>query len=210
MPMADHPATPAVVLAGGLAQRMGGGDKPLREIAGRSLLARVIDRLAPQCDALALNANGDPARFAGFGLPVIADPVDGFPGPLAGVLAGLDWIAAHRPDAEWMLSAPADCPFLPSDLVARLHQARLDQQADIAVAASAGRSHPVIALWPCSLQIDLRRALLADDIRKVDRFTARYPRAIVEWPVQPFDPFFNANTPEDVAEAERIVLRDSR
>ncbi|WP_322517872.1 molybdenum cofactor guanylyltransferase MobA [Rhodopseudomonas palustris] len=205
--MADHPATPAIILAGGLAQRMGGGDKALRTIGGRSLLALVIERLAPQCDTLALSANGDPARFADYELPIIADPVDGFRGPLAGVLAGLDWIAEHRPTARWMLSAPADCPFLPRDLVARLHQARIDQQADIAVAASADRSHSVIALWPVGLRLDLRRALLADDIRKVDRFTARYPRAIVEWQADPFDPFFNANTPEDLAEAERLAAR---
>jgi molybdopterin-guanine dinucleotide biosynthesis protein A len=205
--MADPPAPPAIILAGGLAQRMGGGDKALRMIGGRSLLALVIDRLAPQCDILALSANGDPARFADYDLPVVADPVDGFRGPLAGVLAGLDWIADNRPAAEWMLSAPADCPFLPDDLVARLHQARIDQQADIAVAASAGRSHPVVALWPVGLRIDLRRALLADDIRKVDRFTARYPRAIAEWPVAPIDPFFNANTPQDLAEAERFAVR---
>ncbi|MGP9810012.1 molybdenum cofactor guanylyltransferase MobA [Rhodopseudomonas sp. NSM] len=205
--MAEHPATPAIILAGGLAQRMGGGDKALRMIAGRSLLALVIDRLAPQCGALALSANGDPARFAGYDLPIIADPVDGFRGPLAGVLAGLDWIAETQPGAELMLSAPADCPFLPRDLVARLHQARIDQQTDIAVAASAGRSHPVAALWPIGLRVDLRRALLADDIRKVDRFTARYPRAIVEWPTEPFDPFFNANTPQDLAEAERLAAR---
>jgi len=206
--MANGPATPGVVLAGGLAQRMGGGDKSLREIGGRTLLARVIERLTPQCDALVLSANGDPARFATGGLPVVADPIDGFRGPLAGVLAGLEWVADTLPGARWMLSAPVDCPFLPRDLVARLHQARIDQQADIAVAASAGRSHPVIALWPVGLRVDLRRALLADDIRKVDRFTARYPRAIVEWPTEPFDPFFNANTPEDVAEAERLAARD--
>jgi molybdopterin-guanine dinucleotide biosynthesis protein A len=205
--MPDHPATPAVILAGGLARRMGGGDKPLRAVGGRSLLDRVIDRLAVQCDTLVLNANGDPARFAATGLPIVADPIDNYPGPLAGVLAGLDWVAAHRPAAEWMLSAPSDCPFLPRDLLTRLHQARIDQQAQIAVAASAGRAHPVIALWPVELRADLRRALLADDVRKVDRFTARYPRALVEWPVTPFDPFFNANAPDDLTEAERIATR---
>jgi len=115
------PATPGVLLAGGLARRMGGGDKPMRTIAGRTILERVIARLALQCDGLVLNANGESARFAPFGLPVIADSVADFPGPLAGILAGLDWAAAYRPDAAWVLSVAADCPFLPRDLVARLH-----------------------------------------------------------------------------------------
>ncbi len=203
--MTDPLSTSAVILAGGLARRMGGGDKALREIAGRSLLAHVIDRLAPQCERLILNANGDAARFAAYRLPIVADPVADFPGPLAGVLAGLEWLDTHDPHTQWMLSAPADCPFLPQDLVVRLHQARIDQQAQIAVAASSGRTHPVIALWPLNLRSDLRRALLADDIRKVDRFTAYYARAVVEWPTEPFDPFLNVNTPDDLAAAERII-----
>ncbi|MFC0240063.1 molybdenum cofactor guanylyltransferase MobA [Rhodopseudomonas telluris] len=205
--MTDHLATSAVILAGGLARRMGGGDKALRDIDGRSLIARVIDRLAPQCAPLVLNANGEPSRFAAYNLPIVNDQVADFPGPLAGILAGLDWIDTYHPEVQWMLSAPADCPFLPLDLVARLHQARIDQQAQIAVASSGGRSHPVVALWPLEMRSDLRRALLADDIRKVDRFTALFARAIVEWPVTPYDPFFNANTPDDLIEAERIAAR---
>ncbi|NVN87606.1 MAG: molybdenum cofactor guanylyltransferase MobA [Rhodopseudomonas sp.] len=206
--MPDHPAIPAVILAGGLARRMGGGDKPLQTIAGRSLLDRVIARLAPQCDGMVLNANGDPARFAAFGLPIVADSIAGFAGPLAGILAGLDWSAANRPDADWMLSAPADCPFLPRDLVTRLHQARVAQNARLAVAASAGQSHPVIGLWEVSLRDELRHALVAEDIRKVGRFIARYPLATVDWPADPIDPFFNANTMNDVAEAERLAELD--
>src|SRR3984957_4260376 len=132
----EIPAIPGVLLAGGLARRMGGGDKPMRQIGGRTLLERGIARLKPQCNGLVLNANGDPARFAGFMLPVISDGVAGFPGPLAGVLAGLDWAAANRPDVAWGLSAAADCPFLPRDLVARLHRARAEQNAQLAVAAS--------------------------------------------------------------------------
>ena len=116
----DAPEIPGVLLAGGLARRMGGGDKPMRQIGGRTILERVIARLKPQCDGLILNANGDPARFARFGLPVIADSVENFPGPLAGILAALDWMAANRPEVSLMLSAAADCPFLPRDLVARL------------------------------------------------------------------------------------------
>ncbi|MHB2168182.1 molybdenum cofactor guanylyltransferase MobA [Alsobacter sp. R-9] len=193
-----------VLLAGGLARRMGGGDKPLRDVAGRSMLARAIDRLAPQCAALALNANGDPSRFEAFGLPVVPDSVPGFAGPLAGILAGLDHASA-QPGTTHVVSVAADCPFLPRDLVARFAAACGEDGADIACAASAGQTHPVIGLWPVRLRDDLRRALVDEDLRKIDRFTARYRVATVEWPAEPVDPFFNANTPEDVAEAERLA-----
>jgi molybdopterin-guanine dinucleotide biosynthesis protein A len=183
--------TPGVLLAGGLARRMGGGDKPMRQIGGRTILDRVIARLAPQCDGLILNANGDPARFASFGLPVVPDGVADFPGPLAGILAALDWAAANRPEVQWMLSAAADCPFLPRDL-----------------AASDGQSHPVIGLWSVALREELRRALVVEDIRKIDRWTARYRLATVEWPVDELDPFFNANTMDDIAAAERLAALD--
>jgi molybdenum cofactor guanylyltransferase len=204
----DAPATPGVLLAGGLARRMGGGDKPMRQIGGRTILERVIARLKPQCDGLILNANGDPARFASFKLPVIPDTVADFPGPLAGILAALDWAASVRPDAAWILSAAADCPFLPRDLVARLHRARAEQNAELAVAASDGQSHPVIGLWRVSLREELRHALVVEDIRKIDRWTARYPLATVTWPVEPLDPFFNANTVDDIAAAERLAALD--
>jgi molybdenum cofactor guanylyltransferase len=199
---------PGVLLAGGLARRMGGGDKPMRTIKGRTILERVIARLKPQCDGLILNANGDPARFAAFGLPVIADGVSDFPGPLAGILAGLDWAAAYRPEVKWILSAAADCPFLPRDLVARLDAAREMQGVELAVAASGGQSHPVIGLWNVQLREDLRHALVQQDIRKIDRWTARYPLATVTWPTAPLDPFFNANTVDDLAEAERLAALD--
>jgi molybdopterin-guanine dinucleotide biosynthesis protein A len=197
-----------VLLAGGLARRMGGGDKPMRQIGDRSILERVIARLKPQCGELILNANGDPARFARFGLPVIPDTVEKFPGPLAGILAALDWAAAHRPGVSIVLSAAADCPFLPRDLVARLHQALLNEDAQLAVAASGGQSHPVIGLWRVALRDELRHALVQDDIRQVGRWTARYKLATVAWPTAPLDPFFNANTMEDVAEAERLAELD--
>ncbi|MFZ2156585.1 MAG: molybdenum cofactor guanylyltransferase MobA [Bradyrhizobium sp.] len=204
----DAPATPGVLLAGGLARRMGGGDKPMREIGGRTILARVIARLKPQCDGLILNANGDPARFASFGLPVVPDGIADFPGPLAGILAALDWAAANRPGVTWVLSAAADCPFLPRDLVARLHAARIAENAQLAVAASGGQSHPVIGLWSVELREQLRHALVVEDIRKIDRWTARYRLATVEWPIAPLDPFFNANTMDDIAEAERLAALD--
>jgi molybdopterin-guanine dinucleotide biosynthesis protein A len=204
----EIPATPGVLLAGGLARRMGGGDKPMRQIAGRTILARVIARLKPQCDGLILNANGDPARFAAFGLPVVADSVADFPGPLAGILAALDWVAANRPEISWVLSAAADCPFLPRDLVARLHRVRSDENAQLAVAASDGQSHPVIGLWRVGLREELRHALVVEDVRKIDRWTARYRLATVTWPVDELDPFFNANTVDDIAAAERLAALD--
>ena len=204
----DRPSTLGVLLAGGLARRMGGGDKPMKTIGGRTILERVIARLAPQCDGLILNANGDPARFASFGLPVVADTVEGFAGPLAGVLAALDWAAAHRPDVEWVLSAATDCPFLPRDLVARLQRARIEEGAQLAVAASGDQTHPVIGLWNVALRGELRHALVVEDMRKIDRWTARYKLATVTWPDKRVDPFFNANTVEDVAEAEQLAALD--
>ena len=199
---------PGVLLAGGLARRMGGGDKPMRQILGRTILERVIARLAPQCDGLILNANGNPARFAAFGLSVIPDSVADFPGPLAGILAGLDWAATNRPNVQWILSAAADCPFLPRDLVARLCEALVKENAQLAVAASDGQSHPVIGLWSVALRDELRHALTVEDVRKIDRWTARYRLATVTWPTTPLDPFFNANTVEDIAEAERLAALD--
>jgi molybdopterin-guanine dinucleotide biosynthesis protein A len=202
------PGIPGVLLAGGLARRMGGGDKPMRTIGGKTILERVIARLGPQCDRLVLNANGDPARFAPFGLPVIADDVADFPGPLAGILAALDWMAVNRPAVKRVLSAAADCPFLPRDLVARLEAARAAENAELAVAASGGQTHPVVGLWSVALRDELRHALVKEDVRKIDRWTARYPLATVTWPVTPLDPFFNANTVEDIAEAERLAALD--
>jgi molybdenum cofactor guanylyltransferase len=198
--------TLAVVLAGGLARRMGGGDKPLRPLAGRPLLDHVLDRIGPQVAAMVLNANGDPARFAGYGLPVVPDGLPDHPGPLAGVLAALDWAAARRPDLPWVVSAPGDCPFLPRDLAARLHAAREAAGVPLACARSAesGRTHPPIGLWPVALRGALRGALLAGE-RKIDRWTARHGCAPADWPAEPLDPFFNANAPEDLAEAERML-----
>jgi molybdopterin-guanine dinucleotide biosynthesis protein A len=196
--------TLGLLLAGGLARRMGGGDKPLRMIAGRTILAHVIERLAPQCDGLLVNANGDPARFSDYALPVVADSVPDFAGPLAGILAGLHWMAQNRPDMEWLVSVAADTPFIPRDLVARLHAAREAERVPLACAASGGWTHPVIGLWPVSLREELRHALTVEDERKIDRWTARHGCASAEWPVTPVDPFFNANKPDDLAEAERL------
>ena len=203
--MTKAPRTLGVLLAGGLARRMGGGDKPLRTIAGRTILERVIERLAPQCDGLILNANGDPARFASTGLEVVADSVPGFAGPLAGILAALDWAAANRPDLAWVASGAADSPFLPHDFVSRLHAAREAAGVPLACAESGGQAHPVNALWSVALREDLRRALVVEDMRKIDRWTARHGIALAAWPSEPVDPFFNANAPDDIAEAERLL-----
>jgi molybdopterin-guanine dinucleotide biosynthesis protein A len=191
-------------LAGGLARRMGGGDKCLRPLAGRPMLAHIIERIAPQCRELVLNANGEPARFASFHLAVAPDSVAGFAGPLAGVLAGMDWAAIHAPTCPLILSVPTDAPFLPRDLAVRLHAARAAEGADIAFAASSGQQHPVVGLWPVALREALRRALVDENIRKVDLWTARYRLAVVEFAVEPIDPFFNANRPEDLAKAEAL------
>jgi molybdopterin-guanine dinucleotide biosynthesis protein A len=199
-----NPATLGLLLAGGLARRMGGGDKPLRTIASRTILAHVIERLGGQCDGLLLNANGDPARFADYGLPVVADGVPDFAGPLAGILAGLDWLAANRPAEQWLVSVAADTPFIPRDLVTRLHAAREAANVPLACAASGGWTHPVIGLWPVALREELRHALTVEDERKIDRWTARHGVVSVEWPTEPVDPFFNANRPDDLAEAERL------
>jgi molybdopterin-guanine dinucleotide biosynthesis protein A len=194
-----------IVLAGGLSRRMGGGDKALQILGGMSLLARVVAALRPQYGGLVLNANGDPARLAEFELPVAADDVAGFKGPLAGILAGLDWIAAHHRDAEFALSTPADTSFLPNDLGVRLKDARAHNNAVTACASSGGRTHPLIALWPIAIRRDLRHALVEEDMRKAGDFLQRYPRAIADWPVAPFDPFFNVNDPGHLAEAKSIL-----
>ena len=199
------PPTAGLILAGGLARRMGGGDKSLRLLAGQPILAHVVARLAGQCDGLLLNANGDPDRFAAFGLPVVPDDVPGFSGPLAGVLAGLDWLAANRPGIAWMLAVPADTPFLPPDLVGRLHEGRMAAGLPLACAVSGGRTHPVVALWPVSLREQLRRAVVTEEERRVGRWMAGTGLAEVDWPMEPVDPFLNVNTPEDLAEAERAA-----
>jgi molybdopterin-guanine dinucleotide biosynthesis protein A len=207
--VSTDPAVCGVLLAGGLARRMGGGDKPLLLLDGRPLLAHAIARLAPQCGRLAINANGDPARFATFGLPVIADSVANYAGPLAGVLAGMDYAAGQWPQMRLLLSAPADTPFPPADLVVRLKSAMENTGARIAVASSGDRTHHAIALWQLSLREALRGALTQKDERKVSAFIARYPNVSVDWPVAPFDPFFNVNRPEDLHQAGAIAEQDS-
>jgi molybdopterin-guanine dinucleotide biosynthesis protein A len=195
------------VLAGGLARRMGGGDKARIRIGGETILARVLACLAPQCGTVILNANGDPARFADTALPVVADSVPDFAGPLAGILAGLDWAAANASGTAWLLSVPGDCPFLPKNLVARLHEARLAAATPLACARSGKWRHPVVALWPVTLREELRRALVDEDLHKIEIWTGRHGVAIADWPAEPIDPFFNVNTPEDAARAEALAAQ---
>jgi molybdopterin-guanine dinucleotide biosynthesis protein A len=207
--MTTEPATYGLVLAGGLARRMGGGDKGLIRIGGETILERALARLGPQCAGLVINANGDPARFARFGLPVVADDVEGFAGPLAGILAGLDWLAANAPGIEWLASVPGDCPFLPRDLVGRLHAAREAAGAPLGCAKSGDWRHPVVGLWQVGLREDLRHALVAEGLRKIEVWTARHGVGLAEWPAEPVDPFFNVNTPEDAAQAQRFAVLES-
>jgi molybdopterin-guanine dinucleotide biosynthesis protein A len=201
------PPTLGLVLAGGLARRMGGGDKARIKIGGMSILQRVLACLMPQCSRVNINANGDPARFADTGLPVVADSVPDFAGPLAGILAGLDWAAANAPAVEWLVSVPGDCPFLPKNLVARLHDTRASSNVPLACARSGEWRHPVVGLWPVALRENLRHALVDENLHKIELWTARHGIAIAEWPTTPIDPFFNVNTPKDAAQAEAIAAK---
>lgn len=190
---------PAVILAGGLSRRMGGGDKGLLPFGEGTVLGAVLARLAPQASPVALNANGDPARFADLGLPVLSDPVPDRPGPLAGILAAMEWAAGRGAPA--VLTVPGDAPFLPLDLVSRLLGA-----GGPAIASSSGRAHPVVGLWPVGLAAPLREAL-TQGTRRVETFARSHGAVEVEFPVSPdgIDPFLNLNTPEDLAKARRWI-----
>ncbi len=199
----------ALVLAGGLSRRMEGRAKPLLRLGGRLLIDFVIEKARAQCGAVALNLHdGAPetlAPFADLGLAVAMDAAPGRLGPLAGVLGGLDFAAERHPHAEFVLSLPCDGPFLPDDLAARLLQAARETKSGLACAASGGRLHHVVALWPLGLREDLRRALLQRDMRAVGEFQRGYDIAAVEWPATPRDPFFNINAPDDLAQAETLL-----
>lgn len=207
--MTDIPPPPTygLVLAGGLARRMGGGDKARIRIGKSTIIDRVLATLSGQCVDIIINANGDPARFADTGCVVVADSVPDFAGPLAGILAGLDYLAAQDNGIEWLLSVPGDCPFLPDDMVERLHEARRKMGAGVplACARSGEWRHPVVGLWPLALREDLRKALFDEGLHKIEIWTARHGIAIADWPDRPVDPFFNVNTPEDAAKAETIA-----
>lgn len=195
-----------LILAGGRSTRMGGGDKPLLDLDGKTVLGHVIERLVPQAERIAINANGDTTRFETFGLPVLSDLIAGFQGPLAGIHAGLAW--ARQNETSQILTVAGDTPFLPSDLCARLS----GDASEIAVAATAGRIHPVFALWPTWLEPELAALLRKDGSRKVLSFIKQHPHRIVEFepielPGGPVDPFFNINTPDDLARARRLLQK---
>ena len=198
---------PGIILAGGLSTRMGGGDKGLLHVGGSSLLERVMERLRPQVCALALNANGDRARFDRFDLPVVPDSIEGWPGPLAGVLAGMDW--ASEIGARQIVTVAADTPFFPHNLVAKLIAGAVETDLPIALAASPDQRrglvrHPTFGLWPVALRDDLRDAL-KDGVRKVVEWTDRHGCTAVSFQNEPLDPFFNVNTPDDMAQAEKML-----
>jgi len=197
-----------VLLAGGQSRRMGGGDKSLRMFDGAPLLERIIATADPQVSALCLNSNGDPAEYGAFGLPVVPDGVAGHAGPLAGILAGMEWVRNNHADCDWLASFACDAPFIPADLVLRLLAGVCEGGADLACARSGDRMHPVIGLWPMRLHRLLDQAVREEGVRKVDRWTAHYRLVAVEWSVDPVDPFFNVNSPEDFAEAERLVVEN--
>lgn len=196
-----------VILAGGQSTRMGGGDKSLLELCGKTILARVIDRLAPQVELLALNANGNPERFAEYGLPVIADSVEGYAGPLAGVLAGMDW--AYEQGADFIVTAAADTPFFPDNLLVALQMAHESEKVPLAMAMTPDPErkfsrHPTFGLWSVDLREDLRAAL-ADGVRKVVQWTEPHGCAKIVFNFEGVDPFFNVNTPEDMKKAEQML-----
>jgi molybdopterin-guanine dinucleotide biosynthesis protein A len=205
--MQADPGAVGVILAGGLSRRMGGGDKCLLDLGGRPILDHVIARVKPQVASLAINANGVPSRFAAFGLPIIPDSIAGFPGPLGGILAGLDWGAANAPAHRYLASFAADSPFVPLDLVPRLAAAAAAADADIAVAASDGGVQPVIGLWRIGLREDLRRAVALDGVRSVRAWIARFRCVEVEFQSTGCDPFLNINEPADLAAAEACMAQ---
>jgi molybdopterin-guanine dinucleotide biosynthesis protein A len=202
--MKAHHYVVGVLLAGGQARRMGGGDKCLQLLGGQTMLDRAIKRARPQVDTLILNANGDATRFAAYEVPVVADVIDGFAGPLAGILTALEWTAENVPDHETVASFPTDAPFFPADLVDTMLEARRLAGATMACAASRGRSHPVFGIWPVSLRHELRQALENGE-RKIDRWTEQFPIVTVDFAAVGVDPFFNTNTPEDLLQAEQLL-----
>ena len=198
-----------VLLAGGQSRRMGGGDKGLRDINGRPMLAHVLERFAPQVNSIVLNANGDPQRFVAFGLPVVADPIAGNVGPLAGVLAGMRWSAQNAPAATHIATASTDAPLIPQDLVERFVGSLEGRAERVVLAASGGNKHPVIGLWPVQLADDLEAAL-NEGVRKVLCWTDRHGTLAVEFPFvggggREIDPFFNANTPAEFEEVAALM-----
>jgi molybdopterin-guanine dinucleotide biosynthesis protein A len=209
---APMPASPSrkpigVLLAGGLSRRMGGGIKTFKQLGGRPILEHVIERFKPQCATLVLNVNEKAEGFANTGLPLIPDTLPDHVGPLAGILAALEWVAAHHPDCDTLASVATDSPFLPDNLVLRLEEARQAAKTPLACAQSGQKRHPPFGLWPVALRHALRAALVSEHLRKMDVFMTRHGCATAVWNTDPFDPFFNVNHPEDLIEAETYLAR---
>lgn len=204
MPVIKYSNVAAVLLSGGLSRRMGGGHKPLLPLAGKPILQHIIDCIGPQLGPMVINANGSIDLFSQFDLPITGDSFDGFVGPLAGILAGMDWVAENAPECRYMVSISGDSPFLPHNLVEKLISPLLDGVGQLSVASSLGRTQPVIGAWDILLREDLRKAIGQEDIRKVDRWTSRFNVIEVSFSATPYDPFFNTNRPEDLESAERI------
>lgn len=204
------PPTLGVVLAGGRSRRMGGENKVLIAFEGLTLLEHVAQRLAPQCNGVILNANRDLSRFEAMPFLVVPDSIEGHLGPLAGILTALEWSAAHRPDIEWVVSAPGDTPFIPPDLVPRLHEARRASERPLACASSGSQVHFAVGLWPVSLRHDLRHALLERNMRRAGDWARVHGYAEASWPTDPVDPFFNINTPDDVIGAKLLAQQGPR
>ena len=194
-----------VILAGGQSRRFGGGDKFLKELNGKLLIDHVIGRVSPQTSNLIINANSNAALFKSQNLPIIPDSIKGYAGPLAGILTGMEWVLRFKPECEWIITFPSDAPFIPLDSAEKMMKCAKEEKANIVCSASNGRTHPVCGLWQVGLAEDLRKAMINEEIRKIDLWTARYPSSIVEFSNQPFDPFFNINRPSDLERAEEIL-----
>ena len=194
-----------ILLAGGKSRRMGGGDKCMNLLDGKPILGHIIECVGPQVSQLVINTNGDPKRFSSFGLQVILDSVEGYFGPLAGVLSGMEWAKNHFSECKWIVTFATDTPFLPTDLVERLIESATYYSADVTFAASANRRHPVFGLWPVSLSEDLRYALIHEGIRKIDHWADKYDCIEVIFDEELVDPFFNINKPEDLVQAELLL-----
>ncbi|MEO0810497.1 MAG: molybdenum cofactor guanylyltransferase MobA [Pseudomonadota bacterium] len=212
MPPPSHLEITGIVLAGGKSRRMGGGDKGGVEVAGKPMLQHIVDRFRPQVGRLAINANGDAKRFAAYGLDVFPDATRDYPGPLAGILAGMVWAGKNTPKARWIASVPIDIPLLPLDLIARLRAACAANPVAVAIAGSNGRLHPVIGLWPIGFSGDLAAAL-ENGVRKVQHWTSRHHAIAVDFPAVEIagrcvDPFFNVNTPQDLAALRTLLTAE--
>lgn len=205
--MTNLPKVVGVLLAGGRSRRMGGEAKYLLPLHGRPLLDQVIERARPQVAKLLLNANGDPGRLSGFGLPVQGDVIEGHAGPLAGILTGMEWAEQNAADCRWIASFATDTPFFPTDLVHRFLAAQEAEGADLVRAASGDKPHPVFGLWPVQLAKDLRQALTEEGVRKIDVWTARHHMTEVHYPTNPVDPFFNVNRPQDLEQLEALLRK---